>query len=449
MSRETPFVLGTIVEAEWLNELQEAMTGATWGLKLIQNAGVPQSVMTGVAGDPIDSQATAIIGGQRRWLTGTSNSSSGAGASEEKEIRLYTDIDGGDELALSRGFFLEVASPAAIPSGTYNRIIGYGDWDAGTTVLSNIRLANGVMADASQFNAFTFRTIGRGEGDIPLRLYGYDTQATSDSKLFSVGVDVASTYNEKMYISGAGTLGAIPDAASDLVFETGLGSDTYHRHVVHGDGEHCWGDGVTPRDICLSRGTSTSETLILEGATGNGIFDTIYIQNSNNTDGTLPGTLVGAVNIFDLNVIGNSYLDGDPIDLSDLAHLTGTETFTGDKTFDLLTTSNGGFLVTAASLTTGFRRVGANSSSPTLETHVTGDTNDRLDISAGGTMSWGSGSAAADVVLSRGGVDYLELAAGDHLRVQQDPVNDNDVVRKAYLDTAVENSRAFSFFIGS
>lgn len=447
MSRETPFVLGTIVEAEWLNELQEVMTGATWGLRLAQNAGLPQSVMTGVTGDTVDSMSTAVIGGQRRWLTGSSNSSSGSGSSEEKEIRLYTDIDSGDELALSRDFFLEVASPSAIPSGTYNRVIGYGDWDAGTTVLSNIRLANGVMADASQFNAFTFRTIGRGEGDTPLRLYGYDTQATSTSRLFSAGVEVTGNYNEKIYISGAGTIGAYPDAASDLVFETGLDSDTYSRHVVHGDGEHCWGDGATPLDICLSRGTSTSETLILEGATGNGIFDTIYIQNSNNTDGTLPGTVVGAVNIFDLNVIGNSYHDGVIIDLDDLAHLTGAETFTGQKTFDQTIIANNGVRATALG-SVGFQRIGSNANQEGINLQVTGDINSRFYVTTGGVMTFGNGTVA-DVVLSRGGTDYLQLDAGDQFRVQQDPVNDNDLARKSYVDQSVESSRAFSFFIGS
>lgn len=50
-------------------------------------------------------------------------------------------------------------------------------------------------------------------------------------------------------------------------------------------------------------------------------------------------------------------------------------------------------------------------------------------------FSFGSGAAAADWELNRTGANVASLAAGDQLRVQQDPSNANDLARKSYVDT--------------
>jgi len=58
-----------------------------------------------------------------------------------------------------------------------------------------------------------------------------------------------------------------------------------------------------------------------------------------------------------------------------------------------------------------------SSDTATLSAWITGDTHPRLNLTAGGKLTLGSGSAAADVQLSRGGAHYLQLAAGDWLRL--------------------------------
>lgn len=68
------------------------------------------------------------------------------------------------------------------------------------------------------------------------------------------------------------------------------------------------------------------------------------------------------------------------------------------------------------------------------DTAVTGDSTSRFALLADGTLQWGSGAGARDVVLSRAAADVLQLASGDSLRVQQDPSNANDVTRKSYVD---------------
>ena len=50
-------------------------------------------------------------------------------------------------------------------------------------------------------------------------------------------------------------------------------------------------------------------------------------------------------------------------------------------------------------------------------TYVTGDSVNRLNISADGGMTWGSGTAF-DLTLARGAADTLQLATGDSFRPQ-------------------------------
>lgn len=72
---------------------------------------------------------------------------------------------------------------------------------------------------------------------------------------------------------------------------------------------------------------------------------------------------------------------------------TMTGTFTGGPTF--------------SSSSVLFQRAGA--SNPAIRTSVTGDAQDRLQITAEGTLMWGSGSAAQDVTLRRSSPDVLTL----------------------------------------
>jgi hypothetical protein len=58
----------------------------------------------------------------------------------------------------------------------------------------------------------------------------------------------------------------------------------------------------------------------------------------------------------------------------------------------------------------GFLGVRGASGNTLLNGQVTGDTNNRVNISAGGTVTWGSGGAAPDTTLARSGVNRLALS---------------------------------------
>lgn len=79
-----------------------------------------------------------------------------------------------------------------------------------------------------------------------------------------------------------------------------------------------------------------------------------------------------------------------------------------------------------------------------LRADVAGEGNDRFTVQAGGRLQWGPGTTATDIVLERTAANVLQLGAGDTLRVQQDPSNANDVVRKSYVDAAVGGSTALT-----
>ena len=61
------------------------------------------------------------------------------------------------------------------------------------------------------------------------------------------------------------------------------------------------------------------------------------------------------------------------------------------------------------------------------------DTVDRWARDLNGKLSWGSGSAAADVTLERGGANYLSLGSDDTLRGATNPTNVSDLVRNGFL----------------
>lgn len=62
------------------------------------------------------------------------------------------------------------------------------------------------------------------------------------------------------------------------------------------------------------------------------------------------------------------------------------------------------------SATHALRLEGSATSTSKLRAFVTGDSNPRLDIAAGGTLSWGPGNAAVDTTLQRTGVGALSLS---------------------------------------
>ena len=68
---------------------------------------------------------------------------------------------------------------------------------------------------------------------------------------------------------------------------------------------------------------------------------------------------------------------------------------------------------------------------------VAGEDEDRFRINASGTVSISDGTNPADVHVSRQASGVIGLGAGEQFRVQQDPVADNDLSRKKYVDDLV------------
>jgi len=70
--------------------------------------------------------------------------------------------------------------------------------------------------------------------------------------------------------------------------------------------------------------------------------------------------------------------------------------------------------------------------------------NANVAVDADGKVRLGSGAGATDWEMQRTAADIVQLGAGDTLRIQQDPVDDNDLARKKYVDDNVVTSLAGS-----
>jgi hypothetical protein len=91
---------------------------------------------------------------------------------------------------------------------------------------------------------------------------------------------------------------------------------------------------------------------------------------------------------------------------------------------------------------TGTRTVTLNGTANTTTKYVAlvaGDTFNRFEQTADGTMNWGPGNAATDVVLARTGTSTLGTASGDHFKVGGDLklVNGATTYRNALGPTSV------------
>jgi hypothetical protein len=118
------------------------------------------------------------------------------------------------------------------------------------------------------------------------------------------------------------------------------------------------------------------------------------------------GTLVGT---SDSQTLSNKTLSSPSIAGGALSGtFTGTPTFSGAVTFSAASLFNNGFQVSNA----GALFTRAASASAAVRATVSGDTNDRMAITAGGDHQWGPGNASADVSLGRITTGRLQLLTG-------------------------------------
>lgn len=450
MSQDKTFVHGTIVEADFLNTGQEVDTGLVWGMRLSQS--VSGTVETDVVGDPYDTQAPLIVGGKRVWKNGASVAASPSGAAGAQDVFVSTtDL-------LAPDYTVEVLPTGNTPVAAYFRRIGTGDWD-GVSVLDNLKLSHGVQAEADQFNQFTFQTISDSTADVPLTIAGYNNQWTSSATLLSLGSDEGSGYTERMAVDGRGRVSLTGENDTDSVVEVGADGFAATHMYIDASGEIRWGDGTLAKDTVLERTASGTLKVHDDTAGGNGKLDTVALQNSDTGGATWNGA--GMVNVLDdLNLASGQVFRIDGVqfnssmlaDAANVAHLAGTETFTGVKTFSVNQIFTAGQQVTGA---TSIDRQGAASGNTGYASRVGTEANNRFEVLVDGSMNWGAGGASAvDVSLSRpvGTPDVLRIAAGDRFeQAYMASVSEPDVlVNRATMDAAFASgaaSRAFSYFI--
>lgn len=448
MSKDTTFKRGTIVQADYLNDDQEVDTGLAWGVRLAQSGSA--TVETGIVGDPNDSQGPLIIGGRRVWKNGASNPATASGAAGDREVFVSTTD------ALVPNYDIEVLPVGSLPATAYWRRLGTATWD-GTSVLNNIKLEHGVQAEANQFNQFTFQTISDHNQDIAVTVAGYQNQNSSVAKLISAGSDDSSGYKERFTVRGDGRVVFTPAAQTQAVLQAGGINDTLHRFELTAEGALSWGDGALAHDTFVER-TASGTLKVHDGAVGgDGVLDMVYLQNTDT--GGAPVNGAGMVNVLDdLNLsVGHVFrIDGEQFDAdmladgADVAHLSRTQTFTGEKTFTNVT-----HFQNVVELETANGYLSREATTPAdiaLTSLVVGDANPRFQLLADGTMGWGNGTAAMDVFVSRTAPNILSIASGDRFeQAYNAAVSEPTIlVNRGTLDatlSAETASKAFAYFV--
>lgn len=175
-------------------------------------------------------------------------------------------------------------------------------------------------------------------------------------------VSIKSTADETMLVL-QNTVTATNPLISAMTFDTGttafstrLTADTVGRLAIKGSGNIEFGPGTGARDTTLSRSAANELT-----ASGQLVIT------------TAAPTATG-------HATRKDYVDNN------FASLTGNQTISGVKTF-----TGAPVLQQSAAGTTA------------LKVQVSGDTTPRLTIGADGTMSFGPGNAAADLIVNRSG----------------------------------------------
>jgi hypothetical protein len=125
--------------------------------------------------------------------------------------------------------------------------------------------------------------------------------------------------------------------------------------------------------------------------------------------------------------------------------LTISDSVIGSRGF----TAGAGFGVDIEAGGGNFSHSGATSAGQlTIGSRRSGDTMTRFAVLGDGQIRLGDGTAVPDWEISRTAVDVASLAAGDFIRCQQDPVDGDDLARKAYIDAVAYTiaSGSSSFF---
>jgi hypothetical protein len=146
MSKDVDFIdLSTAVPAETLDDLQEVHTGAVWGVKMSISGGTTVNV----AGDPLtEGQFSARVGAKPRYGTSTISVAASGGAGDRDIFLTSANV------TTPKAPAVELQINPATPAAAFYRKIGTLTWSG--SAVTNLRLTNGVQANADQVNNFVF-----------------------------------------------------------------------------------------------------------------------------------------------------------------------------------------------------------------------------------------------------------------------------------------------------
>lgn len=208
-----------------------------------------------------------------------------------------------------------------------------------------------------------------------------------DMRTASAGTTILNLQNT----NGASTAALLKingDTGASTLMVSLVTGDAVNRFAMRGSGQLEFGSGAAARDANFYR-------------SGVGIL---------NSSGQFAAD--AAAPLLAAHLTRKDYVDGkDALVL----HLAGTETVTGAKTF------------------TAVQQLQAAVSTVVQQHRVTADTNNRLQITSDGVMTWGPGNAAGDVTLYREIADCL--STDDNIRVWRPLTTNNALQLRVVGDT--------------
>lgn len=150
MSRDVDYTdASTPVGATWLNDVQEVDTGLAWGVRLTRTS----TSTLRLEGDPLTEGAYAVrVGAKMRYGTTASTTTASGTAGDYDAYLTSADTDSPKTAAIAL-----VASGASAPVADFTRRIGQITWSG--SEITDIRLLNGVQANADQHNSFVLRPL--------------------------------------------------------------------------------------------------------------------------------------------------------------------------------------------------------------------------------------------------------------------------------------------------
>jgi len=187
MSRDVDFTNNsTAVSASWLNDMQEIETGGAWGVRLSRTS----TDTLRLEGDALTEGAYAVrVGAKMKYgSTATSVVASGTGGDYDAYLT-SADTSSPKTAGLSL-----VASGDPAPAADFTRQIGTITWDGSS--ITDIRLLNGVQANADQHNSFVLRPLV--SSATPLTVQGLSGQSadlvsvktSAGAKILSINTSV-------------------------------------------------------------------------------------------------------------------------------------------------------------------------------------------------------------------------------------------------------------------